>query len=82
MPSFPVVDRPSSGGPPTLSHSASIRASLYRIGCCQAFVFFSCSVLICLSWLYHSDWQEQIVVVAADVVEPDAMEPNIVEPEV
>jgi hypothetical protein len=41
----------------------------------------SCSALICLSWICHSDWQEQIATVSADVVEPDAMELDAVEPD-
>jgi hypothetical protein len=45
----------------------------------------SCSALTCLSWVCHSNWQEQIadVVVDAekpDVVEPDAMDPDAVGP--
>jgi hypothetical protein len=36
----------------------------------------SCSALICLSWVCHFDWQEQIADVAADAVEPDVMEPD------
>jgi hypothetical protein len=39
----------------------------------KAFAASSCSVLICLSWVCHSDWQEQIAVVAADAMEPDAL---------
>jgi hypothetical protein len=37
-------------------------------------VAFSCSVLICLSWVCYFDWQEQIVAMAADDEEPDAVE--------
>jgi hypothetical protein len=74
MPAFlvVVVDRPSSGGPSTLSCSASTRAFLYKIGHSQASVASSYSALICLTWICHSDWQEQITAVAADAVEPDA----------
>jgi len=53
---------------------------------------YSCSSLICFSWVCHSNWQEQIVVDAADAEEPNAMgpdameldtgEPNAVEPDV
>jgi len=32
-----------------------------------------------LSWVCHSDWKEQIVVVAADAEEPDDMELDTVE---
>jgi len=37
----------------------------------------SCSTLICLSWICHNDWQEQIAVVAVDAMEPDTMEPDV-----
>jgi len=37
-----------------------------------AFVASSCSALICLSWICHFDWQEQIAAVATNAVEPDA----------
>lgn len=47
--------------------------------------------MICFSWVCHSDWQEQIVVDAADANEldamgldagePDAMRPDAVEPD-
>jgi hypothetical protein len=71
-----VIDKPSSGGSSTLSCSASIWATLYRIGRSQAFVASSCSALICLSWICHFDWQEQIAAVATIAVEPDA-EPEV-----
>jgi hypothetical protein len=41
---------------------------------------FTYSALICLSWVCHSDWQEQITDVAIDAGEPDVVEPNTVEP--
>jgi hypothetical protein len=34
--------------------------------------------LICLSWVGHSNWQEQINAIVADAVEPDAMELDVV----
>ncbi|XP_062167007.1 hydroxycinnamoyl-CoA:piscidic acid hydroxycinnamoyltransferase-like [Alnus glutinosa] len=55
-----------------------VEATLYRIGCSQASVAYSCSALICLSWICHSDWQEQI----ADAVESNTREPDGVEPDV
>jgi hypothetical protein len=51
-------------------------------------VAYSCSALICFSWLCHSDWQEQITVdakerdtVGLDARELDAMEPDTGEPD-
>jgi hypothetical protein len=41
----------------------------------------SCSVMICLSWVCHSNWQGQITAVATDTVELDAMEPDAIEPD-
>jgi hypothetical protein len=76
-----VVDRPLSSGPSTLSCFASILATLHRIGRSQASVAFSCCALICLSWICHSNWQEQIAHFATDVVEPDGMKPDAVEPD-
>jgi hypothetical protein len=67
-----VVDRPSSGSPSSLSCSTSTWVALYRIYHSQASTASSCGALICLSSVCHSDWQEQIPAIAADVVEPDA----------
>jgi hypothetical protein len=44
----------------------------HKISRFWAFAASSCSASICSSWIYHSDWQEQIADVAADVEEPDA----------
>jgi hypothetical protein len=84
-----VVDRRSSGYPYIVSYSASIYEAPYRIDP-PASAAYSCSSLICFSWVCHSNWQEQIAadvphaeepdVVGLDAVEPDAMEPDTGEP--
>jgi hypothetical protein len=42
-------------------------------------VAYSCSTLICFSWVCHSDWQEQIIANANDTVGPDVVEPDATE---
>jgi hypothetical protein len=66
-----VVERPSTGCPSISASSASKYATPHEIGLFST--AYSCIALICSSWVCHSDWQEQIVVVAADAVEPDAL---------
>jgi len=72
-----VVDRRSSGYPYIVSYSASIYEAPYRIDP-PASAAYSCSSLICFSWVCHSNWQEQIVVDATDAKEPNAMGLDVV----
>jgi hypothetical protein len=44
-------------------------------------VAYSCSSLICFSWVCHSDWQEQIAIDTTDAEESDAMRLDAVEPD-